>query len=130
MRSQGGFAITLECGQHADPAAPDVAYRAICNTLAHLGLVDEADPKPHDAVEFLKLTQVVDRYHPQDHFSQTWSSFDPVSAGQTIGIRHDGTLVHAMEDGYIVFPNANATPGNEWFYLAQRSARDIHASPH
>ena len=44
MRSQGGYAITLECGQHDDPAAPEVAYRAIRRTLAHLGLVDEADP--------------------------------------------------------------------------------------
>ena len=44
MRTQGGYAITLECGQHADPAAPDVAYRAIRNTLAHLGLVDEPEP--------------------------------------------------------------------------------------
>lgn len=34
MRSTGGYALTLECGQHADPAAPDVAYRAIMNTLA------------------------------------------------------------------------------------------------
>ena len=36
MRSIGGSALTLECGQHEDPAAPDVAYRAIVNTLAHL----------------------------------------------------------------------------------------------
>ena len=38
MRSVGGWAVTLECGQHADPQAPQVAYRAIVNTLAHLGL--------------------------------------------------------------------------------------------
>jgi predicted deacylase len=37
MRKTGGYAITLECGQHADPAAPGVAYRAIRNTLAHSG---------------------------------------------------------------------------------------------
>ncbi len=128
MRSQGGYAVTLECGQHADPAAPDVAYRAIRNTLAHLGLVDEADPVAHTDVEFLKLTQVVDRYHPHDQFTRVWSSFDPVQAGQAIGTRHDGTPVLASADGYIVFPNANATRGNEWFYLAQRSARDIYTT--
>jgi len=26
-------------------------------------------------------------------------------------------------DGYIVFPNPNAQPGQEWFYLARSSAR-------
>jgi len=128
MRSKGGYAITLECGQHADPAAPDVAYRAIRNTLAHLGLVEEADPAPRNDVEFLRLSQVIDRHHPDDKFSKVWSSFDPVQAGQHIGTRHDGTPVLASADGYIVFPNGNATKGNEWFYLAQRSTRDIYAA--
>lgn len=127
MRSQGGFAVTLECGQHADPAAPDVAYRAIRNTLAHLGLVDEAAPAPRNDVEFLRLSQVIDRHHAGDAFVRTWSSFDPVKAGQHIGTRHDGTPVLASADGYIVFPNSNATQGNEWFYLAQPSTRDIYA---
>ena len=127
MRSQGGYAITLECGQHADPAAPDVAYRAIRNTLAHLGLVDDPDPVPND-VEFLRLSQVIDRHHQGDKFAQVWCSFDPVQAGQIIGTRHDGTPVLASADGYIVFPNGNATKGNEWFYLAQRSTRDIHGT--
>lgn len=128
MRSQGGYAVTLECGQHTDPAAPDVAYRAICNTLAHLGLTDGPEPAPRNDVEFLRLSQVVDRHHTGDQFSQIWSSFDPVQAGQQIGTRQDGTPVLASADGYIVFPNANATQGNEWFYLAQRSTRDIYAT--
>ena len=46
MRSVGGCAVTLECGQHDDPRAVDVAYRAIVNTLAHLRLIDAADPAP------------------------------------------------------------------------------------
>ena len=128
MRSQGGYAVTLECGQHAAPAAPDVAYCAIRNTLAHLGLVEDADPAPCNDVEFLRLSQVIDRHHDDDKFVQVWSSFDPVQAGQRIGTRHDGTPVLASADGYIVFPNGNATKGNEWFYLAQRSTRDIYAA--
>jgi len=127
MRSQGGYAITLECGQHDDPAAPGVAYRAIRNTLAHLGLVDEVEPPPCQDLEFLRLTQVVDRHHVDDAFVRSWSSFDAIRSGQTVGLRHDGTPVLATNDGYIVFPNAKATPGNEWFYLAQPSARDLTA---
>jgi predicted deacylase len=52
MRSQGGYALTLECGQHDDPQSPQVAYRAIINTLAHLGLIDAVrlrDPVPRCA---------------------------------------------------------------------------------
>src|SRR6202008_3796057 len=29
MRSRGGYGVPLECGQHQDPAAPEVAHRAI-----------------------------------------------------------------------------------------------------
>ncbi len=125
MRSQGGCAITLECGQHADPRAPDVAYRAIRHTLAQLGLVDEPAPAPAAGVELLTLTRVVDRLHPQDTFARVWASFDVLHVGDVIATRHDGTPLLAPADGYIVFPNNNATPGNEWFYLAQRSARSI-----
>ena len=118
-------AITLECGQHNDPSAPDVAYRAIRNALAHLGLVNEAPPPARTDIEFLRLAEVIDRHHPDDQFTRAWSSYDRVSAGDTVGMRHDGTEVRAPRDGYIVFPDANAMTGNEWFYLAHPSTRAI-----
>jgi len=123
MRTQGGYAVTLECGQHADPQASDVAYRAIRNTLAHLGLTDVSPPEARAGLEWLRLALVVDRLHADDAFTRVWSSFDLVQAGECIGTRHDGTPVRAATDGYIVFPNPRALPGNEWFYLAQRNLR-------
>jgi predicted deacylase len=123
MRSQGGIALTLECGQHDDPAAPAVAYRAIRNTLAHLRLCDVPAPVPVADTEALRLYQVVDRVHAADAFARGWSSFDRVHAGEVIGTRHDGALVVADSDDYIVFPNPNALPGQEWYYLAKRSTR-------
>ncbi|MDP3873150.1 MAG: succinylglutamate desuccinylase/aspartoacylase family protein [Methyloversatilis sp.] len=126
MRRMGGYAVTLECGQHDDPAAPEFAWRAIRNTLAHLKLVEAPAPAARDSFELLRLTEVIDRLHPDDQFARAWSSFDPVSAGDAIGTRHDGTPVIAPQDGYIVFPNPTSTPGNEWFYFAQRSTRALH----
>ena len=122
MRSIGGSALTLECGQHDDPAAPDVAYRAIVNTLAHLRLIDAPDPAP-SRMEYLSLCQVIDRLHPDDAFAQAWRSFDPVAEGQVIGTRHDGSTIAAPFSGFIVFPNPTAEPGHEWFYLARSSTR-------
>ena len=123
MRSMGGWALTLECGQHDDPDAPSVAYRAIVRTLAHLRLIDAADPAPQPVVEGLRLSQVIDRLHPDDGFAKPWKSFDPVAAGDSIGHRHDGAPVLAPFDGHIVFPNQAAAPGQEWFYLARRHPR-------
>jgi len=129
MRSVGGCALTLECGQHDDPAAPEVAYRAIVNTLAHLQLIDATDPAPAAHMEGLRLCDVVPRLHAGDAFVREWTSFDPVDAGQPIARRHDGTEVRAPHAGYVVFPNTAAEVGNEWFYLAKAEPRMTRRQP-
>jgi predicted deacylase len=121
MRSTGGYALTLECGQHADPAAPAVAYRAIMNTLAFLGLIEAPMPEPVSAadMEALSMVAVYDKTSAADSFSRVWSSFDPVSQGQQIGQRADGTPVTAEFDGRILFPDVNAGANSEWYYLTR-----------
>ena len=123
MRAQGGIALTLECGQHDDPVAPDVAYRAILNMLAHLQLSPASQPETVTETEALRLYEVIDRAHADDQFASAWSSFDPVSQGELIGTRHNGSPVVADSAGYIVFPNPKAQVGQEWFYLAKPSTR-------
>jgi len=121
MRSTGGYALTLECGQHADPQAPEVAYRAIMNTLAFHGLIDAPSPEPIalEDMEALSMVAVYDKQHADDSFSRQWSSFDPVTQGQQIGTRADGTPVLAEFDGRILFPDAAAKANNEWYYLTR-----------
>lgn len=127
MRSQGGYALTLECGQHADPAAPEVAWRAINHTLAHLGMIDGPPPQAVAQPQLLRLTEVIDKLDAGDRFTREWASYDPVARGDAIGVRHDGTPVVADADGYIVFPNPGASAGNEWFYFAVPGTRALGA---
>jgi len=121
MRATGGYALTLECGQHADPRAPVVARTAILNTLAHLGITGAPRPPalPPGAMEALRMTTVVDRLDAGDRFVRAWSSFDAVQQGEPIGVRADGTPVPAAFTGRILFPDENAAPHQEWFYLAR-----------
>jgi len=121
MRSTGGYALTLECGQHDDPQAPEVGYRAIMNTLAFLGLIDAPTPEPiaDEAMEALSMAAVVDKQHGDDVFSRPWASFDPVRAGEQIGVRADGSLELAAFDGRILFPDAAAGANCEWYYLCR-----------
>ena len=119
MRSVGGYSITLECGQHDDPSSPEVGYRAILNTLAHLGIAASNPPEPVTGYEALRMYEVHDRNHPGDTFTRAWASFDRLAKGDLIGTRHDGTQLLAEADGCILFPDAMAEPGNEWFYLAK-----------
>jgi predicted deacylase len=121
MRSTGGYALTLECGQHDDPAAPEVAYRAITNLLAFLKLIDapEPAPVPFEEMEALSMVVVHDKIDANDQFSRPWASFDPVTEGEQIGVRADGTAVVAEFSGRILFPDVNAGPNQEWYYLTR-----------
>ena len=122
MRSVGGYAITLECGAHDDPSSPEVGYQAILNTLAFLGLTSSPSPQPVQNYEALRMVEVHDKNNDGDTFSRAWGSFDRLSKGDLIGTRHDGTPLIAEDDGCILFPDAKAKPGNEWFYLAKTIA--------
>ena len=117
MRSQGGYAVTIECGQHEDPRAISVAERAIHGALALLGLADVPAP-PRFGGPAARLKDVVLRESPGDQLVRDWHSFDAVQAGDVIGVREDGTEVRAPYDGCVLFPHPEADVGQEWFYLA------------
>lgn len=122
-RSVGLYALTVECGQHEDPQAPEVAYRTIVRALAALGMMDAPAPAPVKSPETLQLCEVHDKVDATDAFAKPWRSFDAVRAGELIGTRTNGDRVCAPWDGWIVFPNAASAAGREWFFLAKRSAR-------
>ena len=125
MRSRGGYGVTLECGQHDDPQGEDVAYLAIRQTLALLGLADIPLAPPARPFECLALAEVVDRHDAADTFVKPWTSFDPLAEGELIAVRADGSELRAPQAGCIVFPDVSALPGHEWFYLAQASPRPL-----
>ena len=125
MRSQGGYAVTLECGQHEDPQGPEVAWHAIHQTLALLGLSDEPLPAPASPLECLTLAAVVDRHAAGDRFVKPWTSFDALAEGELVAVRADGSEVRAPQAGRIVFPDSHAAPGHEWFYWARQSDRSL-----
>ncbi|MFG6431263.1 succinylglutamate desuccinylase/aspartoacylase family protein [Roseateles sp. LYH14W] len=128
MRSTGGWAITLECGQHLDANGPEVARLAILRALVFLGMLDERAVEPHRPAqppELLQLYDVIDREDMGDSFAREWASFDAIAHGQQIGTRASGEAVLAPSEGRIVFPNVKSLPGTEWFYLARPSDRKL-----
>ena len=122
MRSRGGYAVTLECGQHDDPAGVGVARHAILQTLALLGITSVKPEPVSGQPEILRLIDVTDKAHAGDTFTKQWRSFDAVKQGDVIGVRHSGQEVKAQGDGFVVFPNPSGEVGQEWFYFAVRRA--------
>lgn len=124
MRRLGGIGITLECGQHEDIAAPQLAYAAISKALVHLGMTSSGTPSDtRSPNQVIQIYRVVDRLHADDQFCREWRSFEPVKQGDLIANRRDGTALSADQDGWIVFPNPSAQVDQEWFYLAKISSR-------
>ncbi len=117
MRSQGGYAVTIECGQHEDPKAVRAAERAIRGALALLGMADVPAPARYDGPA-ARLQDVVLRESPDDRLARHWSSFDMVRAGELIAQRADGRELRASHDMTLLFPYPDAGVGQEWFYLA------------
>ncbi|NDA33748.1 MAG: succinylglutamate desuccinylase, partial [Betaproteobacteria bacterium] len=117
------WAITLECGQHDDPAGREVAYQAIINCLRCLGMLAGPMPEPSPKPEVMGLFDVFDRYDSNDTFARPWKSFDRVNQGEIIARRADGEIVRTAEDAYVIFPNPKAQAGQEWFYLARPGGR-------
>ena len=117
MRSQGGYAVTVECGQHEDLASIRVAERAIRGALAMLGMADVPAPPRFDGPA-ARLKDVFLRESPADQLVREWRSFDRVQKGELIACRADGREVRAAYDGSVLFPYPQAEVGQEWFYLA------------
>jgi L,D-peptidoglycan transpeptidase YkuD (ErfK/YbiS/YcfS/YnhG family)/predicted deacylase len=122
MRSFGGYGVTLECGQHDDANAPQVAYTAIINTLSHLGLIDAPEPAPSvtDGIEVVDVMLCLDE---GDRLEGAWTTGDPVKSGQVIARRVNGETLTAPRDGFVIFPDAAPRPLKELYYFGVPSDR-------
>jgi predicted deacylase len=116
MRSCGGYGVTLECGQHNDPQAAEVAYDAILRALSHLRLTD-AEPPSITAERAIEIVDVVLCHSAGDRLVREWRTGDPVKAGEIIATRQDGSPLAAPADGFVIFPHANAYPMDEMYYF-------------
>lgn len=122
MRFAGGYAVTLECGQHEDPGSVEVGYAAIRNTLAHLGLID-APPPPPALETVIHMVEVVICEAEGDKAEDGWRTGDAVPAGAVMARRMDGTAVTAPTDGFIIFPSRIAKPGEPICHFGVASKR-------
>lgn len=115
----GAMSVTLECGQHDDPRAPEIAYRAILGSLAYLQMIEPLAsydaPRP---VRHIRVERVFYR-DAGGHFSRDWHDLDTIKEGELIATHADGSEVRAERDCVMIIPYPTAQPGAEWFYLGQ-----------
>ena len=127
MRFSGGYGVTLECGSHDDPRATEIGYSAIVRALAHLGIID-APPPNITAESVIQVVDVLVCEAVGDRLEETWKTGDRVIAGQIIVRRATGEVLKAPEDGFVIFPNYAAKPGDGLCYFGVASTRGLGLS--
>ncbi|MCD8494519.1 MAG: succinylglutamate desuccinylase/aspartoacylase family protein [Candidatus Pacebacteria bacterium] len=118
MSRKGDIGICIECGQHDDPQAVDVAERAV---RAFLGARNHIPHTPNEESSPLrKYFTVQYAYHTQtDTFTlvRDIPDFTHISTETCIG--YDGDIpVYAPRDGYVLFARNQYKAGTEGFLLA------------
>ena len=116
-RRSGAVAVTIECGQHKDPKAPEVAYRAIHNVLRHFGFIKERRAVSRSAPKRL-ITVVSVHYRDEGwNLPKDWKHLEVVTKGQAMALGPNGETLKAPDDGFIIMPKYAAVTGEEWFYF-------------
>ncbi len=115
MRFAGGYGVTVECGQHDDPARVEVGVTVIRNALMHLGMV------PGDAARttplHIRLEDVTLALSSYDRMARRFKTGDRVTAGELIATRASGEELRAPMDGFVIFPDHAPVEMEELFYF-------------
>ncbi len=122
IRSVGGYGVTLECGQHSDPRAADIAYGAIVNALGHLALTD-ARSSPAKLEKTIEIVDAVLCHAAGDRLAREFVTGDAVTSGETIAVRADGSKLTAPSDGFVIFPDRNPRATDVICYFGVPSKR-------
>ena len=117
----GKIGILIECGQHSDPKAVDVAYDAIIRTLADFNVISDIGNKSVVNIDMkeITMTDLFIKNAEGDHFVSEWKHLDKVSVGQVIAERETGEKILANYDCVMVLPKLKGLVGREWFYLGK-----------
>lgn len=125
MRFAGGYAVTVECGQHLDPRGPEIGWQVILNGLSHLRMIDRPLPDL-PAPRELEIGEAILAADDDDRMIRQFSAGEPVRRGEIIGQRADGMPITAPADGALIFAGLTAAAGTELAFLchfADRLAR-------
>jgi predicted deacylase len=118
------YGVTAECGNHLDETATATARETILSAMAFLGLTKNTEQNVSCGfAESYRFERIFVREDMEDRLARPFSSFDPVSAGETIGLRKNGTPVVAPSDGAVIFSYDDTPVGTEWIYFASQSQR-------
>lgn len=111
-------AVSVECGQHEQLEAVDVAYACLRRGLDYLGLLPWPEMLPPIACTSLQLRAAVKKPSAGFKFVRPLSSMQQLAAGDVIG-RDEDMELSAHRNCYVIMPNDAVEVGEDMIYLAQ-----------
>lgn len=108
--------VTVECGQHADPASIEVAEKAVIRACIYAGIMHgdlPQGPKPKK----IYMRTLEQKKDGGDSLSREWKHLEPIQAGEHIATLTSGEKVYAKEACVMILPKHHAQKGEEWYYL-------------
>ncbi|TKW68212.1 MAG: succinylglutamate desuccinylase [Paracoccus denitrificans] len=119
MRHSGGAAITVECGEHKDPASVSIAYSVIVDCLTALGVIEGAPRQGSKSTRILRITDAVLAESDDDRLIANFTTGQEVKEGEIIGLRANGDPITAAHDGAIIFASGKIRAGTEMCFLCR-----------
>lgn len=118
LTQRGLPGVAVECGQHDDEGAPEVAHRCALRALTHFGLLAPLqDDGPATSVKQLAIRSAVKRPSVSFRFERPLLGMQALMPGNVIG--HDDQLVLSVRSHcYAVMPNDQVAVGEDMLYLA------------
>ncbi|MDB4973889.1 MAG: succinylglutamate desuccinylase [Myxococcaceae bacterium] len=111
--------VAVECGQHDDEAAPELAYRCAVRALAHFGMVAPASATVLDPpVRALMVRAAVKRLSASFRFERPIHGMQHLPAGYIIG-HGDHLSVTVRNACYAIMPNDEVPVGDDMLYIAE-----------
>ncbi|MDB4988279.1 MAG: succinylglutamate desuccinylase [Myxococcaceae bacterium] len=110
--------VAVECGQHDDEAAPELAYRCALRALAHFGLIEPLAEGPPPTMRTLMVRAAVKRLSVSFCFERPLHGMQALEAGDVIG-HGDHLTVTVRHRCYAVMPNDDVPVGDDMLYIAE-----------
>lgn len=114
----GRVGCLIECGQHEDEGATQIAARAIRNAMKLYGIIPGEIFTPEFKGEIIAQKAFIKRREGK-MVRADWHHLMPVKKGDVIAEYDDGEKLAVPDDGMLLLPCHATEVGEEWFYFGQ-----------
>lgn len=117
--AQGKTAVLVECGQNGTEVADAVAYKTALSALGFLDILEDVDFGPVEGLNVVRFKELVCK-DKEGTFLKDYQHMQAVPKGENVVRYQDGSTFEVTNDSYMLMPKANASLGEEWFYLGEK----------